>query len=98
LVLDDAHASGRRGEQRSRLYGIDPINELPQAGRPLWIGRPDKESGAEAALNKGDALQAIFERALVEEQLDSCAERAISPLRPKVHVEQRCGHRALVRA
>ena len=96
MVLDDRTAAICRSEQRAGIASRNLVHEFAQALEPLRVRAADQQSALEAAPDHGDAIEAISEGTLVEEQLGPGARGAIPAKRAQLHVEQ-LGHGTLVR-
>ena len=67
---------------------IDPLGELGQALGPGRIAASDQQRTGEPTPHKREAIEAVLERALVEEQLEPDAGGAPAAQRARLHVEQ----------
>jgi len=90
-VFDDDVAPSAIREDRSGIEHIDRPGCIAQSVRPWRAGAAEQESTLEASLVKRNPLQAVVERALIEEQLRARAGGAIAAKSAHVHVEK-LGH------
>ena len=96
FILYDLIAADGRRECSTRIDHIHPIDDIPQPRWPTRIRAAHHQCRSKAALNQSNAIEAIGECSLVQEELDAAAEGAVAAELAQTHVEQ-LGHGALVR-
>ena len=96
MIFCDGVAARPAGEFRAGVADRDPFDELAQPFRPLRVGTADQQPVLETAPQQRNAVEAVGERAFVEEQLRPRPRCAVAANGAKIHVEQ-LGHAALVR-
>src|SRR5207253_9753168 len=97
LLLDDLAAASGLCEQRAGVDALDVLGGRAKPRRPARIGAADQQRGPETPPNERNPLEAVGERALVQEQLGPAAEGAVAAERTQRYVEQFGRHGALVR-
>jgi ComF family protein len=97
LVFDDARAARRLGETAAGIENHDLPRKVLEAVRPGRIRASDQQGRAEVPLKEPETVEAIFEKPLEKEQLAAAPEGAVAAQCAEFHVEQFCGHVALVR-
>ena len=97
MILNDKLGIGGAREQWPGFDHFQAVGIRANPLSPLRVEAADEQGRAKFALDEREAIEAIVERALMQEQLGRVAERPVAAQRAQVHVEDRLGHAALVR-